>query len=73
MEFSKIQSDPFAPPSLVTFSVTQSIVNYPEDTFYNEDRRNATEDYVYRRMYKLLRHGKNNIPKKNVTREIIIF
>jgi len=61
LEFVKIQSDPYAPPSLVTFSIPQSKVNYPEDTFSDEDRRNATEDYLYRRIYKLLRHGKNKI------------
>ena len=52
LEFLKIQGDPFATPSVVLLSFPKP--GYPQETL-REEVRAATEDFVYRQLYRLCR------------------
>lgn len=53
----KIQSDPFAPPSLFRVVIDQEVARYPEFTNSSRTQQIATGDYLTRKFSNLVRHG----------------
>ena len=55
LTFEKVQSDPFASPSLVSFRVSQNVAGFPEWCFSSVPRQVATEDFLCRIFYQFVK------------------
>lgn len=59
MIFEKVQSDPYAPPSLVSFCLSQKKAKYPDFCHSSVERQIATEDFLSRVFSQLAKDESN--------------
>ena len=54
MSFIKIQADPYAPPSIASYSISCAYANFPKELISDGNKKTAVEDFLLRRIYKQL-------------------
>ena len=52
LSFIKIQADPYAPPSIASYSISCEYANFPKELISDGNKKTAVEDFLLRRMYK---------------------
>lgn len=55
LSIDHVQGDPFATPSRLSLQIPQSIANFPQHLWQNQQRRIALEDYLARRVERMIR------------------
>jgi len=72
LHVDNVQSDPFAPPSKMRVSLSQSRAGFPEEMFSNRVRRVALEDYLTRCFHRVCsRGGKRDVGIDRPGQEIL--
>ena len=56
LSFLKVQSDPFALPSVVSYFLPQEKAGFPKELITSGDVKTAVEDFICRRMADMMHH-----------------